>query len=153
MIELYLSGASRELARVRKVAAALEQTGMFHLVDPWWIGAEEWAGKDYLHTRQAAVGYAAGHERAMRDAQIFWLLWPRQGSHGALYELGYVSAHRWHAGSSRVPLVVTGPGASETIYTAAADYRDESDELGLVECMRLANRPVHRAVHGGQGGR
>lgn len=139
MIALYLSGSSRELDRVRRVARDLERTRMVLLTDPWWHGAEEWAGRDGLHTRLAAIGYAAGHERAIRDAQIFWLLWPHQVSFGAVYELGYVSAHRWHVGTPKLPIVVSGRGVSDTIYTAAADYRDESDDMGLMEVLRLVN--------------
>lgn len=139
MIALYLSGASRELDRVCHFATALDRTGMFLLTDRWWNGAEEWSGKDHLHSRLTAVGIAAGHERAMRDAQIFWLLWPLQGSHGAVYELGYFTAVRWHKGAEARHIVVSGRGASATVYTAAADYRDESDELGITEVMRLGN--------------
>lgn len=140
MIPLYLSGSSRDLDRVRKVAADLERTGRFLLTDRWWEGAEVWAGKDGLHSLLTAVSIAAAHERAMRDAAIFWLLWPRTPSFGAVYELGYVTAHRWHQGARRAAtVIVTGPGASDTVYTAAADYRDQSDQFGFGEVLRLAN--------------
>lgn len=137
-VAVYLSGASREAMRVQTMALRLGKAtdGMAQIADRWFDGADAWSGKDDTHPREAQVYFAEEHERAIRASRLFWLLWPRKASYGALYELGYAAAHRHHAMAPRLPLVVSGKGCSQTIYTGAADYRDESDECGLVEVAR-----------------
>lgn len=145
---LYLAGASREAERARSTAAMLAKLSPGPvIVDRWFDDSDEWSGRDHLHTRAAQVAYSAGHERAIRDASIFWLLWPQQPSYGALCELGYATAHHWHMSPARAgwhpslasrAVVVSGPGCADTIYTGSADFRDPSDELAMIEVVRLA---------------
>lgn len=137
-IPLYLAAPSRELDRVRAAVTKLESCGLFRLLDPWWQTAEKWSGRDAELERTDQTRIAETHEAHIRHARIFWMLWPERISHGAVYELGYASAHRWCVGAARLQIVVSGRGSSQTIYTASAQYRDESDALGFMAVLWCA---------------
>lgn len=130
-IPLYLAAPSRELDRVTAAVAKLEQSGLFRLVDPWWQTAAKWCGRDAELERTQQIRIAEMHQYHMRHARIFWMLWPERFSHGALYELGYASSHRWCVGAGSLQIIVSGRGSSNTVYTAPAQYREESDTLGF----------------------
>lgn len=129
-MKVYLAGASSELPRVLKYAAELEKRGVT-LTYPWWRDVQKHGpGNDGTLTREAQEQYARADLRGVEDADVVWALWPSGRSMGAPFEVGYATA----IGQS---VVATGERAHECIFLAMADYRDISDDLGLVEVMRL----------------
>lgn len=138
-VPVFISGASREGHRAWSVARHLEATGLVHVVDRWFDDAALWCGRDAERTRDAQDAIAREHAVNIRQARIFWLLYPTQPSLGAFVELGQALMRRDHEEPGWHRVVVTGLGCSNTVYTAPADYRDECDALGLREVLRLAH--------------
>lgn len=130
-LRLYLAGASAEHERVSRMADVLHESGLVALPDPWWVGADQWTGRDSEHCVETQRSIAFAHMWTIMTCHVFWLLWPRQPSHGAMFELGIAARL-----SPAVRTIVTGPGCSSSIYTALADVRDESCAVGLFEVMR-----------------
>lgn len=129
---IFLSGSSSDLARVREYASALDSAGL-QIVDRWFDDAHEWAGQDALRTREEQHAIAAAHLLTGREAHLFWWLFTPRAS-GSWIDFGA-------AISRSGPLVlVSGAGCSNTVFTALAQYRDESDDCALHEVLRLANQ-------------
>jgi hypothetical protein len=140
MTPVCLAGPSAEIKRVEKWVERLKAEKGIALVSTWHLGAAEWSGRDARLTRTEQAVRSQLNAKQLREARIFWLLFPLGHSDGALEELGYARAQRWHVGPERLRIVVTGEGSSRTLCTADADYRDVSDELGFVEVVRLATK-------------
>ena len=126
---LFIAGGSKDHARVRAWAERVEQSGLFVITSRWFVSASEWTGTDDERERTDQAIIADAHETAIRRSRLFWLLWPDTISFGALHELGYATAQRWHTGALRI--AVSGTGCSRTIYTAKADFRDEADAVAF----------------------
>lgn len=137
-VRAFVSASSHEAARARWAIESLEATGLIRVEDRWPYGAEAWAKRDRAYSREQQAEYAEGHEAFIKRARLFWLLFPRDHSDGALYELGFANAHREHVGDWWLWSVATGADVTRTITTSRCNYRDTSDELGLVECARRA---------------
>jgi hypothetical protein len=136
-VVVYLAGASREYERVRKWAAALEASELCTIADRWFDSAHLWAGNDERVSRLVQTTIAEREQAAVRRARIFWLLWPDQPSAGAFIELGYALSHR-HYSAQHVEVVCSGERALESIFTATADFRSDSDVLAydsVIECV------------------
>lgn len=136
MISIFLSGASREHERVTAIAAALDIAGACRITQRWWEASAyglpaEWSGHDARIPAQAQLAVARRNMDAIYDAHVTWVLWPGDGLRSTCEaEMGFALA----LGKC---VIVTGARASECCWTSRAYYRDVSDELGLVELMRL----------------
>jgi hypothetical protein len=130
MFSVYLAGASAEHWRAEIVAEMLERSGIISLPDRWWETAAEWTGRDHEWSREESKRIALEHVRHMRECQLVWLLFPEKPSLGALFEFGHAFLRR--------PVLVTGPGAMRTVYTALADFVADDDRTGASEVFRLA---------------
>lgn len=128
-MRVYLAGPSCELPRVKQWAEALEANG-FELTHRWWelveargpgTDGELVADEQALHARADLAGIDA--------AEAVWALWPeeRGRSLGTAVELGYALGRRRLS-----PIVVTGPRALESIFTALATSRSRNDDDGFV---------------------
>lgn len=148
-VKIYVSGASAEVERVREWVNALARTGLFSFDDPWWVGAEQWAGRDSLCVREEQVRFANAHHRAIRESSIFWMLHPVRHSYGAFVELGYALACRDLLTAERRVICVTGPRSSSSIFTGPADYREAVDALGFDYCVRIAREILGHRERGG----
>lgn len=134
---VYLAGSSRELERVLYYAERLESVGL-KITLKWWGHVQaNGVGNDGLLEVQDQARFALGDLRAIREADIFWLLWSPQKT-GADWEAGY--AYALHSrGEGISSFVVSGKGSSTSIFSALA-FRDESDAIGLVEVVARAAR-------------
>ena len=135
---VYLAGASRELERVQKWAAALERCSYITLAHRWFDTAHEWIGKDHTLSRKQQAHLAEDEQLAIRSARIFWLLWPETKSPGAFIELGYALSHRFHV-ARYYAVIVSGDNASHSIFTATSDYRSDSDALAFDAVLSIAS--------------
>jgi hypothetical protein len=131
MMRVYLAGPTRELGRVEKVAGWLaEYRGLVEIVEPWWERFRAAGADDSSLTRGEQGRHALRSLYALDCADLFWGLWPETYSAGTTFEYGYAYA--------RAQTVITGRTSADCIFTARADYRDSSDQLGLVEVIRRA---------------
>jgi hypothetical protein len=147
-IPVYLGGASREAGRVRRWAAGLESTGLVQVIDRWFDGAEQWAGRDGDHAEASQRAITREHFDNIRRARIFWLLYPNERSAGSLVELGYALAHRAHEEPGWLRVVATGFDVLGTVFTANADFRHASDAQGLRDVLQRAQALIATsAVH------
>ena len=128
MVPVYIAGSSSEAWRARQWAERLERTGLVHVPDRWFDGAEEWAGRDDEVGLFERKEIAQAHCAAIRRSRVFWLLWSDLKT-GADYEHGYAACQRWHAPHA-LRVVVTGAGAAATVFSAPVDLWHESDEEG-----------------------
>ena len=140
--KIYVSGASREVERVRGWVAALTRSALFEFVDPWWAGAEQWSGRDQLTPRSEQARIAARHQRAIRESHILWVLWPQTHSYGAHVELGYALACVDLLGTLAPVVCVTGLGCNNSVFTGGVVYRDPVDALGLDFVCRIAREKI-----------
>lgn len=141
-LSVYLAGASRELARVKRYAKVLEESGLVRITYRWWEAVEaQGVGRDHELTREQQAEHAQNDLDAVGEAHLVWCLWPDGPSAGVPLEYGYALALStdWP-----VRLVVSGEKSSSCIFTALAHYRDTSDLLGLAEVLRCA-REMARA--------
>ena len=136
---VYLAGASREHERVKRWAHAIDRARCLEVSHRWFEDAETWHGKDHELTRARARDIAQEDERHIRASRIFWLLWPIELRPGAFIELGHALCHRFHVGRS-YDVIVSGAGCCSSIFTASADFRDDSDELAFDALLQLARR-------------
>lgn len=129
---VYLAGASRELPRVLRYVRLLEASGLVVLTYRWWDAvAAHGVDKDSELTKEEARRHASADLRGVESADVLWCLWPEVFSVAAPLELGYALGRR-------TATVVSGAKSHECIFTALADYRDTSDDLGLIETLRIA---------------
>jgi hypothetical protein len=138
-IPVYLAGPSRELDRVRRCAAELDRRSDVRIVYRWWAAVEHHGvGLDGHLRREQQVDHALRDLRGLCESRIAWVLWPESSpSHGAAAELGYLLALTMSDRTRAPHVVVTGRSAHECIFTSLA-WRDASDDLGLVEVLRMA---------------
>jgi hypothetical protein len=153
VINVYLSGASREAKRVRMWADKLEQTGRMRITHKWFADAEKWAGQDAKTqrelTREEVAKIATEDLDGVAAADIVWMLWPKAPTIGAYVELGAaLERKRMLAEIAGVPsigpfalprIIITGPGFADSIFSALVDYREITDALGFHEATRIAN--------------
>ena len=136
---VYLAGASRDLPRVTKWAAALERSQHLRVAHRWFDTAHEWAGSDHTLSRRQQQLIAEDEQLAIRSARIFWLLWPETKSAGAFIELGYGLGHRFHV-ARNYDVIVSGAGAMQSVFTATCDYRSDSDALAFDAVLEHSRR-------------
>lgn len=140
-LRVYLGGPSGELSRVLSYARAQQDSGLVELTSHWFEGAEAWAGRDEILDDREQRKRITENLCAIRRAQLVWILWPDFGrSEGAVGELGYAVAHRWHVGSERQTVWVSGRRVRSSITTAAADERLVEDDAALLRVLRFAKR-------------
>ncbi len=138
-MKIYLAGSSKEAARVRTMAGRVADLGLT-LTTQWWepeaYGApEQWAGNDGCLSRDLQRHIARSQMRAIKDSQVFWVLWPDHGLRSTCEgELCYAYSRQ----GENLAVVVTGERSHECVWTALADYRDADDLCGLAEVARLA---------------
>lgn len=130
-MRVYICCSSREKDRANAMAAKLEALG--HEISSSWHREDYEPGTDNRLTRDEQIRVSNQCVGEIEDAEVFWMLYPRTASIGAFVELGYALHEQEH-----LDVIVTGVGSSNTVFTAIAGYRDESDDLGLVEVQRLA---------------
>jgi nucleoside 2-deoxyribosyltransferase len=130
--QVYVAGSSHELDRVTRIADKLEALGVA-ISHRWWLASG--VGNDGALDREAQASVASQCLAGVARADVCWLLWPRDVSHGTAVELGYALG----LGHGYRPIVITGSRAHTCAFTSLATYRDVCDELGLVEVLRLLN--------------
>lgn len=142
-VSVYLSGASKEVSRVRQWASHLVRTGLFRFVDPWWSAdVERWSGRDCYQTREEQARVAAQHQRAICESEILWLLAPNAYSLGALVEWGYGLALVDLLGDKAPVLCVSGHQSNASVFYGGCVYRDPSDALAFDFCCRIAREKL-----------
>lgn len=137
-IKTYLASSSRDVSRVAKVHARLNETGLFAFESMWWVHANRWAGKDAELTVAEQSGIANETLRCVARAELFWWLAPPHLSGGSPIEYGAAVTLREFCGGRGPHILVTGNGNSRTLFTSLADFRDESDELGIAAAIKFA---------------
>lgn len=136
-MKLYIAGASKEPERVRAMMEAAEALG-FELTLDWLHVIEVEQGGaanpacDVLRRR-----FARDDLRAVREADIVWVLAPENASTGSWCELQHaIDMRDWVPRIDRrlglLPLVlVSGPARLRCIFASLADYEYDTDEVAL----------------------
>jgi hypothetical protein len=127
-LNVYLAGPAREMGRVLRSAERLLATPGIRVVDEWWLRHD---GQDERYTIDQQRTIAAIAVSRLDEANLLWALWPETASHGTAWEVGHFS--RFPHGR----LVITGRTASSCAFTARADFRDVSDDVGFHEVLRV----------------
>ena len=120
-LKVYLAGSSRELDDVKRYMAALRDAGIEITAD--WVAAIEAAGDANPADDEVRRKASDADLDGVDDADIVWLMVPREGSAGAWVELGYAIAHA-------KTIVVSGEYRKCT-FTVEADVLLEHHEAAL----------------------
>jgi hypothetical protein len=131
-MRFYLAGASAESEMVRDYAARVVAVG-HSLTMRWWepVLDRRAAGlTDATLTLDERLAYSRADIRAVRGADVFWLLVPERPSTGAWCELGIALS----AGA----LVVVSGAWERCVFTADADHRFETHEEALAWLVSLS---------------
>lgn len=122
---IYLAGSSRDTTRVRIMASALDESGLFTIAYRWWESSS--VGHDAALSDFDQVRISGACKQAIERSALFWLLFPGVGMpHSSCFiELGMALAQR------HTVTCVTGGSYRSLALTSDADFRDGADELGL----------------------
>jgi nucleoside 2-deoxyribosyltransferase len=128
-LNVYLAGPVREMGRVLRQAERLMASPGVRIVDEWWLRHD---GSDERYTIEQQRTITAITVSRIEGASVLWALWPETTSHGTAWEVGYFTRYSPHG-----ILIITGRTASSCAFTARADLRDTSDDIGFHEVLRL----------------
>jgi hypothetical protein len=117
------------MGRVLRQAERLKASPGIRLVDEWWL---RHTGNDSRLTKEEQYAVATATAGFLELSHVLWALWPETVSHGTAWEVGYF---RHLCPPNRI--VVTGRTSHECPFTAYADLRDTSDDIGFHEVLRI----------------
>lgn len=128
MIRIYIAGASREPVRVRAWITAAQRAG-WHVTLDWLAAIEAVGTANEGLSHDDRERYAADDWRAVRSADVVWVLAPEQPSIGCWVEMGLALA------SGHAHVVVSGPARERTIFGALAEEHttDAAAFMALVQ--------------------
>lgn len=129
-LRVYIAGASAERSRVRDAMTLAAERGLRVTFD--WLAEIERVGTANPPDLDQAQVSAFADLRAIDEADVVWLLAPREGvvTTGAWAELGYALGRR-------VPVVVSGiEPHMRCLFASLAAYGGTSDEQA-VRVVRL----------------
>ncbi len=137
-MKLYLAGASAEAEMVRDFAQLVESCG--HVITmKWWepVLANRAAGiPDSALSHEERVAHAKADRRAVRQADVFWLLVPSAQSTGAWVEFGVAL--------ERAGLVIVSGDYRRCIFADEADHRFASHADAL-KWLKSVSEPLDGA--------
>ncbi len=130
-LRVYVAGSSREIVRVRRVHTWLREHG--HTVTHDWTREVEAAIASGVSEEAMGDIDALTHVwrdlDAVRAADVLWLLSPQEPTRGAWVELGFAT------GIGK-PIVVTGPGCRQSIFTRlGVIYHEDAAGLAVIDRM------------------
>lgn len=139
-MKVYIAGSSRELARVRAVADAIDAMPDMEITERWWVGAEAWAGLDSEQSDKAAKKAALSCIGGVSGADVLVMLMPSTASGGSMVELGL-------ALGLGTPIIVSDTVKHRTVFCSLAEHV-VSDELVPDELRGGAARLVRSRSSG-----
>jgi hypothetical protein len=123
-VRIYVAASSAERDRARRAIAAVCATPGLELTHDWLTEIEATGVTDRELDRAGQRAAALTDLHAIRRAQVLWLLAPAAPSQGAGVEWG------WALASAVLP-IVSGPAASNSIFSSLAGLEFATDELAL----------------------
>jgi hypothetical protein len=134
-LRVYIAGSSKELDRVRAMAAAIDAMEHLEITERWWIGAEAWAGRDSEQSTAHALAAARACRDGVRAADLLVMLMPESASGGSMVELGIaIELNMWIILSDAVP--------HRSVFYAFADRVDH--DLDVLRLLREAAKSTSR---------
>ncbi len=132
-MKIYIAGASKEPERVRRWMSAARTAGLVITLD--WLAVIEAVG----HANEGLsdedrTKYAVDDWRAVREADLVWLLAPENPSTGAWVELGLALA-------GQIEVIVSGPARHRSIFAAlATEYDHDEDAFAAIVVRHIRSR-------------
>lgn len=131
-VYIYLAGSSNELPRVKRAAqwlerlnAELKEAGDEAVItNAWWTDVESAGANPAGAESHARRAWAAADLQGVKDADIFWMLFPEEptSSGGCFWEAGF-------ADSLDTQMVLSGPTERSIFSARACEYA--SDEAAF----------------------
>jgi hypothetical protein len=130
-VKVYVAGASKEPERVRRAMNAVLAEG-WELTHDWLAEIERVGSANDGLTLAQRCDSATRDLRAIREADMVWLLAPENDSTGAWVELGYVLGLYDGCFVSTPGIVVSGPGSGRSIFCALTECVSDDTALSLL---------------------
>ena len=132
-MRVYVAASSSELPRAKEAMMQLRAAG--HEVTGDWVAEIEAVGaaNPADAAKSKRVKWSASCLYGVEQADAIWLLMPASEGFGAAVELGYAIGERrfrmWEDedGDRKLRIVVSGPAAMRSIFTAMADVTYPTD--------------------------
>lgn len=135
---IYVMGSSAEPERVRAAMDRIKAHPRMRLTLDWLAQVEaaraRGAASDSMLPIEVAREHALADLRAVRHADVAWLLAPETPTRGAWAEFGFALTLRgWHEA-----LIVSGPERDASIFTSLAPLRVPTDAHAFALIQRMA---------------
>lgn len=126
---LYLAGSSNEMDRVKQIAAEInsldkslaEHGDRLIITHKWWDVIEDRGEANPAATAHARRNWAVQDIQGVKDADLFWMLWPHEptGSGGCFWEAGY-------ADSLDTEMITSGPTERSIFAARTAEFMTDA---------------------------
>jgi len=128
VLRVYVAAASAELRRAALAMDLVRHTPGLALAHDGVATILQHGSANAGLTDAVREAVATEGLAKVREADLLWLLCPNRPTVGAWVELGHFLRHRPERATPRYPVVVSGPGAGRTIFTATAEVVVDTDE-------------------------
>jgi len=130
----YLAAASTQVGRVSMIAKRLEDSGLATVPFKWWLRESD-LGHDDVLTLEQKREVASRCFYEIDNAEVFWWLADTRPS-SAPIEFGYALRRSLDRHCCRV--IASGSAINARALVSLATFTDPSDDVALVECLRIA---------------
>lgn len=135
--KIYIAASSTELARAKEAARTATLLGL-EIAGAWWSDVEDYGEANPEDDDEARIRYSVKDLKAVRSADIFWLLMPGDGfvSVGAFVEFGIALEHCRH--------IFASGKTRDSIFMSLAEEHATDDEAAasIAALLTLLGRPA-----------